>query len=410
MLSNPAPAPCGGSYADGFAPLAEQFATQVRDGAEVGAGLTIYQRGACVVDLWGGLADVERAQPWARDTRIVVFSVTKGLAAMALALLADRGQLDWDAPVATYWPGFAAANKGAITVRTLVNHRAGLVGIDHPLTLDDCVVPERHAALVALLEAQAPVWSPGEAQGYHAVTFGMYVGELFARIAGESIGAFLQRELFTPLGADVSLGTPEAVDERIATLYPPATWSRVLRMLAATVRPGSNEGRIARASLGPGGVPRKAFLNPRMPGGMGAYNSPSVRRAELAWASATASAHGLARSYLPFALGGTVDGRAYLRGASLAPVYDRQGWAERDLVLQKPIGWSQGFLKEETRLFSPNRESFGHAGMGGALGWCDPVAELTFGYVMNRADWRVRSPRAVALCHALYACPAVRDR
>jgi CubicO group peptidase (beta-lactamase class C family) len=101
-------------------------------------------------------------------------------------------------------------------------------------------------------------------------------------------------------------------------------------------------------------------------------------------------------------------GRTYLRAATLSPVHERQSWSERDLVLQKPIGWSQGFLKEETHLFSPHRESFGHAGMGGALGWCDPVSETTFGYVMNRLDWRVRSPRAIALCRALYDCEPLR--
>lgn len=401
--------PCSGTYADGFAPLAERFASHFRDGTEIGAALTVYQRGRCVVDLWGGFADVERAVPWARDTRLVVFSVTKGFAAMALALLADRGQLDWDAPVAAYWPGFAAAGKGAITVRTLFNHRAGLLGLDEAVTLDDCVLPERHERLVRLLERQRPLWEPGQAQGYHAITFGMYARELFERIAGESMGAFLRRELFEPLGADVSLGTPADLDARIAKLYPPKSSTRILQMLAATIRGDSAEARLTRATLARDSMPRKAFFNPRLgPAGLAEYNSPRVRRSELAWASATASAHGVARAYLPFAGAGLFEGRAYLRAASLSSVHARQGWSERDLVLQKPVGWSQGFLKEETSLFSPNPESFGHAGLGGALGWCDPVKELSFGYVMNRLDWRVRSPRAVALCRALHACEPVR--
>jgi CubicO group peptidase (beta-lactamase class C family) len=150
-------------------------------------------------------------------------------------------------------------------------------------------------------------------------------------------------------------------------------------------------------------------LNPRLgPAGISELGSERVRRAELAWVSATASAHGLARAYLPFASGGTAVGRSFLRASTLEPVFARQSWAERDRVLQKPLGWSQGFLKDETTLFSPNPESFGHAGMGGSLGWCDPKAELTIGYVMNRLDWHVRSPRAVALCRALYECAPVR--
>ena len=152
-----------------------------------------------------------------------------------------------------------------------------------------------------------------------------------------------------------------------------------------------------------------AFFNPSLgPTGLAIYNAPQVRRSELPWGSATASAHGVARAYLPFAGGGVADGRAYLSAATLAPVHARQGWSERDLVLQKPVGWSQGFLKDETTVFSPNPESFGHAGLGGALGWCDPTREITLGYVMNRLDWRVRSPRAVALCRAIYACEPVR--
>jgi CubicO group peptidase (beta-lactamase class C family) len=404
-LSNLAPAPCEGSYADGFAPVVERFAAQLRTG-EIGAGFAVYHRGQRVVDVWGGRADQERGLPWTRDTRIVVFSVTKGLAAMALALLADRGQLDWDVPVATYWPGFATSGKQAITVRTLVNHRAGLVGLDEPLTLDDCVLPERRERLLGALERQRPAWEPGTAQGYHAITFGMYVRELFERISGDDLGAFLRRELFEPLAAEVSLGTPAELDPRVATLYPPRTGTRLAQLLASVARGNRAELRILRASLAKGSPPRAAFLNPRTD--LADYNSVRVRRAELAWASATATAHGLARAYVPFASAGSAFGRTYLEPSTLAPIHARQSWAERDLVLHKPIGWSQGFVKEETGLFSPNPESFGHPGMGGALGWCDPVSELAFGYVMNRLDGRVRSPRAVALCHALYACEPVK--
>ena len=407
-LANPAPAPCGGSYADGFEPVAAHFAAQVRDGAELGAGFAVYQRGRCVVDLWGGQADVARGVPWARDTRIVVFSVTKGLAAMALALLVDRGQLELDAPVATYWPGFAASTKHAITVRTLVNHRAGLIGLDTPLTLDDCLRPDRRDRLVHALETQRPAWEPDTAQGYHAITFGMYARELIERVAARDLGELLRDELFAPLEADVSLGTPAELDPRVATLYPPSTATRAWHMVRAAVHGDTPEGRIARDLVTRGSRSRTAFGNPR--GGLAAYNSPAVRRGVLAWASATASAHGLARAYVPFASGGTAFGRSYLRPATLAPIHARQSWSERDLVLHKPIGWSQGFLKDELTLFSPNPEAFGHAGMGGALGWCDPVAELAFGYVMNRLDWRVRSPRAIALCHALYACAPITPR
>ncbi len=260
---NPAPAPALGTWADGFRPVADTFASALRSGAELGAGVTVFHRGRCVVDLWGGVADVERGAPWERDTRVVLFSVTKGLAAMALALLSDRGQLDWDAPVATHWPGFAQAGKDAITLRTLFNHRAGLPGLNAPLTLEDCLDEGRKEPLRSALEQQAPRWEPGTRQGYHAITFGMYAREVFERIAGESMGAFLARELFQPLGADVSLGTPASFDARMATLYPPSLGQRV-RLALGDLRGATEDGRLARAMLAPRSVPRFAFTTPAL--------------------------------------------------------------------------------------------------------------------------------------------------
>lgn len=409
-MSERASYPAEGTIEPGFEPLARVFAEHLRTGDEIGAALCVHHRGRPVVDLWGGVADVTTGRPWRESTRIVVFSVTKGLAAMALNLLADRGRFDWDAPVATYWPELAQAGKEGLSARTLFNHRGGLLALSEPLTMDDCLDPARASHVRGVLERQRPAWAPGETQGYHAVTYGMYARELFERIAGETMGAFLRRELFEPLGADVSLGTSSDVDASIATLYPPTIGRRVTGMLGAVLRGGdSNEARVARQLVARGSFVRGAFGNPRPgPRGMAEYNDVPVRRAELAWASATASARGLSRAYLPFASGGTFEGRTYLKPETLAPIHRRQSWSERDLVLQKPLGWSQGFLKEETRLFCPHPESFGHAGMGGALGWSDPVSEITFGYVMNRLDWRVRSPRAVALCRALYDCDPLR--
>ncbi|MEZ4337529.1 MAG: serine hydrolase domain-containing protein [Sandaracinaceae bacterium] len=411
-LEHPAPAPARGSYAHGFGPLARQFASHLEHGKEVGAGLTVFHRGKLVVDVWGGVMDRRTRRPWERDTRVLLFSVTKGIMAMALHVLADRGQLDWDAPVATYWPGFAKNGKDRITVRELLNHQAGLLYLDEPLKLEQCLRSDGADAVLHALEAQAPAWSVGEQQGYHAVTYGLYARELFERIAGEPVGPFLRRELLDPLGSDVHLGAPRELEAKTATLYPPPTPGRVARMVVSSVWfPGSAEARIAKSVLSTTSLQRKAFLNPAVgPKGVLAYDTPEVHGAALAWASATGSAHGLARAYLPFAGHGTFDGRQYLRPETLAPIHRRQGWSERDAILQKPVGWSQGFLKEERHLFSPNPESFGHAGMGGALGWCDPVDELAFGYAMNRMDWRVRSLRCLNLCHALYECAPVRER
>ncbi|MFO0616814.1 MAG: serine hydrolase domain-containing protein [Polyangiaceae bacterium] len=401
-----------GTYAQGFEPVARAFEANLATGEEIGAALTIYHRGHCVVDLAGGLADVASGRRWEHDTRINVFSVSKGLAAMALYLLADRGRLDWDREVGAYWPGFAKHGKEGMRVRTLLGHRGGLAGLDAPLGLSDCLSPAGPGKVRDALEAQRPAWVPGEDQGYHALTFGLYARELFQSIASESMGTFLRRELLGPLGSDAFIGTPESEDARVATLYPPNNGARVAKMVGSLLLdPHGNEARVLRATVRRDSMVRRAFTNPRvdLPGGIRAYNDLPVRRAEMPWGNGTSSARGLARAYLPFASGGEHGGRRYLRSQTLLAAYRREGWSERDRVLQKPLGWSNGFLKEERHVFSPTPESFGHAGMGGALGWADPVQQLTVGYVMNRMDFRVRSPRALSLCHALYECEPIRD-
>lgn len=155
-LASHAPAPAEGRVADGYEPLAQVFADQFERGEQIGASLAVFHRGRLVVDLWGGWRDRRRRQPWSRDTRIVVFSVSKGLASMGLHLLADRGLLEWDAPVTQYWPEFGQGGKEGISVRTLLNHRAGLPALDEPITLEDCVDPTRAPRLRDLIERQRP--------------------------------------------------------------------------------------------------------------------------------------------------------------------------------------------------------------------------------------------------------------
>jgi CubicO group peptidase (beta-lactamase class C family) len=395
--------PIAGQYAEGFAPLAAQFSAHFKTQQEIGASLCVYHRGEMVVDLWGGLADTETKAPWTADSLVVVFSATKGLAAMALNMAAERGKFEWDAPVARYWPAFAQNGKADITVRQLFNHRAGLAAIDVPLVLDDFCDPSQTERLHAILAEQAPAWTVDADQGYHTMSFGMYAEAFFGKVCGEPLATFLHRELLDPLGADVFMGTPASQDDRVATLYPVSTPTRLVHMLWAAARGGSTESNVARAVLS-GGLAKTSLMNPPTPGGLGAYNQPPVRRHSLAWASATASARGLARAYAPWSMQGTWEGRQYVQPQTIAPLLQRQGWSTQDQVLGKPLGWAQGFLKEDDGVFSPSRASFGHPGMGGALGWCDPQAQLSWAYTMNHMDWRVRSPRALALCQALYRC------
>lgn len=405
----PAMYPARGVFAEEYEPVARVFAAQLASREEVGGSFAVYHRGELVLDLWGGSADPRRGFPWEQGSSCVVFSVTKGLTAMALHLLAARGALDWEAPVSELWPGFGRAGKEKISLRTLMNHRAGLPVLDERLSIDDCVDPGRAWRVRWAIERQRPLWEPGSEQGYHAVTFGMYAREIIERVAGESAGALLRRELFEPLGVEAWVGTPPAEQGRIAAVLSPPPAVRLLKLGVAGLKNEGPEGLLARSLLRPSALASRAFLNPP-PGraGPALYGTPPVVGSELLWASATATARGLARAYQPFAQGGVVDGKRFFDAASIAPLRARQSFAPRDAVLQKALGWSQGFLKEEAGIFSPHEEAFGHAGMGGALGWCDPVAGLSLGYVMNSMDWRIRSPRTLALCRALYSCEPVR--
>lgn len=389
-----------GHYAPAFEGVVRQFASHFQTRQELGAGFCVYHQGKMVVDLWGGLADPDSKTPWGADTLAVVFSVSKGLAAIALNLAAERGSFDWDTPVAMYWPAFGHNGKQSITVRQLFNHQAGLAALTTPVKLAQYCDPAQRAAMRTVLEEQAPASPP--LQAYHALSFGMYADHFFEIVCGESIGAYLHREWLDPLHADVFMGTPVEQDHRVATLLPVGNAARLGHMLWAALRGGSTEANVARSVLR-GGLAKQALTNPSSPGGMADYNAVPARRCCLPWASATATARGLARAYLPWSLGGQWQGRTWVNPATVAQVMSRQSWSERDRVLGKPLGWSQGFVKEEAGTFSPNPESFGHPGIGGPLAWCDPKQQLAIGYTLNRSDWRVRSPRALALCAAVYS-------
>lgn len=391
-----------GTVARRFVAVRDVLARSFRSGAEEGCGIAVWHDGERVVDLWGGVRDRARGLPFEADTLCTMFSSTKGMVALCFLMLADRGLLDYDAPVAAHWPAFGSADKRAITIRMLLNHRSGLVGLTEPLTLDQ--LEHRQGEVVAILERQQPAWEPGTSQGYHAITYGLYAGELFRRIAGESLGTFFAREVATPLGADVYLGLPAALDERCASLALASTRERLLRALPNALWPGTNEGRVLAAMLRKGDTHR-AFSVPAElgPSGLANFDTRRVRALELPWANGIGSARGLCRVYSALANGGALDGVRLVREESLAPLRARQTWSERDRVLHKPLGWSQGFLKEETHLFSPSVESFGHPGVGGALGWCDPKRRVAIAYLTVKMAHHVRSPRALALCHAVYA-------
>lgn len=393
-----------GTCAPGFEPLRDELRRNLAQRGGIGEGFCVMRDGEVLVDLWGGVADVASGRPWEADTLGVVFSATKGLVAQVLLLLHDRGLLDHDAPVARYWPEFARRDKGAITVRTLLSHRAGLVSLPRDPGLDDLESPERCAELAA---NTAPRWAPGTDQGYHGVTYGFFAAELVRRLAGRSAGSILRDEIARPLGADVHLGLPEALEGRVATLYPQTPQDVLRNILPRVFASPKVEGRVYRQVLfGGDSDSRAAFARPSAlgPRGIQNFNLPRVHRMELGWASAIASARGLARAYQPLACGGEGLGLRLFSPAAARLPHARDSFVARDRVLRREMGFTLGFVKEPPGVFGPEPAAFGHPGAGGALGWADPERRLSIGYVPNRMDFHIRSKRALALCRTLYQC------
>ncbi len=393
-----------GFVAPGFEAVRAHLTQSLERGEEHGVSVAVYHRGQRVVELYGGVRDITRQLPYTKDTLTLGFSSTKGVVALCFLILNSQGLFDYDAPVASYWPEFAQAGKESISVRTLLNHRAGLVGLEAPLLLQE--LERSPGAVEARLAAQAPSWAPGESQGYHGVTYGLYAGALFRRIAGRSLGSFIEEQLRGRLGAEIYLGLPPEQESKVARIVPATTYERLFKFIPQALT-GSTEGRVIRSVLS-GGDAARAFRHPAElgPKGLANFNARRTRALELPWAGAQMTADGLARMYAMLAQGGSLGGVRLLSPEHLSPLYPRQSWSPRDRVLQKPLGWSQGFLKEEESTFGGSPEAFGHTGAGGALGWCDPPRELAFAYLPNRMDYHIRPPKTLALTRVIYEAVA----
>ncbi|OXY95839.1 serine hydrolase domain-containing protein [Streptomyces diastatochromogenes] len=377
-----------GTVAEGFEPVREAFAANFALLGERGAAVAVYRDGHRVVDLWAGTKDVDGAAPWEPSTAQVVRSATKGVAAAALLLLHQRGELDLDAPVGTYWPEYKAAGKERTLVRHLLAHRAGVPVLDRPLTPEEAADPDLGAAAVA---AQAPVWEAGTDHGYHAQTYSWLTGELVRRITGQPVGAWVAEEMAAPVGADLWLGLPAAEQARVGRVGPveaPRTAG------ALKTRPKRS---VSEAYADPDSLTRRAFaaISP-----LPDENAPSYRAAALPASNGIATADGLARFYA--SLIGEVDGGTRLftpRTIELARAEQSAG-PDRILVVGTRFGLGYMLHGSASPLLSPG--SFGHPGRGGALAFADPETGIAFGYVTNGFRKSVTAdPRAQALVRAV---------
>ncbi|MER5643617.1 serine hydrolase domain-containing protein [Streptosporangium sp. NPDC002524] len=382
----------GGSTAPGFEGVREAFAANLAGGQEVGAAVGVYLHGRKVVDLWGGIADPATGRRWERDTLQVVFSTTKGVTAACAHLLAQRGELDLDAPVADYWPEFAANGKERVPVRWLLTHQAGLPAIDHPITPAEAIAWD---PMVTALAAQRPFWEPGTEHGYHAHTYGWLVGEVVRRVTGRGIGTFLAEEIAAPLGLDLWIGLPESELPRVSRIVAaPVDLDALARIDLDSLPEPVRE--VMRAYADPTSLTVRAMsvVTPMLN-----HDDPAEQVAEMPSSNGVCTARALARFYA--ALIGEVDGHRVLEPGTLAAATAEQA-AGVDRVLRVPVRIGTGFGLPTPDAFWYSPTAFGFPGYGGSLGFADPETGLAFGYVMNHIQEGVPDRRAADLLDAVH--------
>ena len=351
-----------GTCAEAFEPLRDLLAAELASGEELGAAVCVDVDGETVVDLWGGWADQQRTRPWQADTIVTVWSVTKTVTNLAALVLVDRDLLDVHAPVADYWPEFAAAGKGAVEVRHLLGHTSGVAGWDRPFATADVFDLPRATAQLA---RQAPWWEPGTRSGYHAMSQGHLVGELVRRVSGRSLTQFVAEELAGPLQADFTIGVPASERHRVAPLVPPP---RV---------------RVDWDALDPADPLTRTLDGPRLNPAI--VNTPGWQDAEVGAANGHGSARSVARLLSAVSRGGTVDGVRLLSERTLDLVFEEQSRGV-DLVLCVPLRFGMGFgLSEpETVPDLPSGRACFWCGWGGSMVVMDLDRRTTFSYTMNR--------------------------
>ncbi len=364
----------------GFERVAETFTRNFAEKGELGASVCLTVGGETVVDLWGGVADSKADRPWTKDTVSIVFSCTKGATAICAHVLASRGKLDLDAPVAELWPEFAHKGKEAATTRMMLDHSVGVPALRAPVKDSG---PYDWDYMTARLADEEPFWVPGTRNGYHGFTFGWTVGEMVRRASGKSLGTFFQDEIAKPLGIDFWIGLPEEIEPRVAPILAYAYKAEdaktpFMRDLATNKQ----------------SIPFLFYMN-NGAWRAGGANSRAGHAAEIGAANGITNARGLAGLYAPLAQGGgkLVDGKTLTRMGEVSMA------THDDATLRIPTRFALGFMKSMdnrkrslgARIFGEDCDSvilgsdaFGHVGAGGSLGFADPMAGLSFGYTMNK--------------------------
>jgi CubicO group peptidase (beta-lactamase class C family) len=386
-----------GDVATGFGRVADEFGRNFAGRGDVGAALAVFRDGRPVVDLWGGVRDSVRRLPWERDTMVPVFSTTKGVSALVMASLRSRGFLDWDEPVARYWPEFAAHGKGAITVRQLLAHEAGLAVIDVRLR---AAMLRDYDALAEVLAAQRPAWEPGSRRGYHAVSLGLYQNELARRVDPQrrTIGRILADDFAAPLGLRLFIGLPDNVPlDEVAVLGRLAPRA-ALRQLAGVPWP------LARQLADRNSPTVRSLTNPAL-ARADRFTQRHVLAPELPSSNGVGTARSIAALYGAAAVAAP---KLPIDAATLAELAEPvTAPARTDVLLRARRAYALGFSRPvpEHWFGSPRGRAFGTPGLGGSFGFADPDAKLGYAYTPNRLGIRLDDdPREVAVRRAVYAC------
>jgi CubicO group peptidase (beta-lactamase class C family) len=344
-----------------FAAIRAMFDANLASGADIGASVSIRVGDETVVDLWGGYADEARTKPWVEETIVNVYSTTKTMTALTALLLADRGLIDFDAPVAKYWPEFAAGGKARVTVANIMSHASGLSGWKEPVTKQDLY--DWHPA-VEKLAAQEPYWEPGTATGYHAVTMGFLVGEVIRRVTGKSLGTVFREEIAQPLGADFWIGLPLSEDGRVAELIPPPDGTGLDANLDAM-----NE------------IQRNWIVNPRF--AVEDTLTRGWRGAELGASGGQGNGRSIALVHTILANGGVANGKRFMSEAGCRKALELQ-IEGTDLILTTPLRMGLGFGLAGDLMPFLNKSTMFWGGYGGSIAIVDLQNRMSFGYAMNK--------------------------
>jgi CubicO group peptidase (beta-lactamase class C family) len=374
----------GGKVATGFEAVRDVFEENFAERGEVGAGCCVYVDGRPVVDLWGGTTTIGGDEPYTDKTLQMVASATKGALAIVVHRLAERGELDLDAPVAKYWPEFRAEGKKRIPVRWLLSHQAGLPALHRTLTLEDIVGWKVPAEAIG---AEAPAWQPGADHGYHAITYGWLVGEVVNRVTGSTCGRVFAEEVAGPLGLDLYIGLPPSEHGRVAPLIP-------------AMPPPEGPDELTQRLFDPESLAHWAFLIPS--GLFTIVNDQRFWEAEVPAGNGMGTAHALARMYA--AVIGEVDGVRLLQPETVARASEEQ-CRGIDRVTGYETAYGLGFQMPFPYRPMAGPGSFGHYGLGGSVGFADPELGFTFGYTVNQmGPGTPADKRSVPLIEAVVRC------